>query len=158
MKRPWNLFCQKAPPRLYPIFHSSNDPDISANALGWWSAHGWQKKKKTANSKLWHIKTQRLFAKGKELTSTTSANLSGQTAHLERFCMVRNMKAHVHCGSILESLKHNRINESVSSCCAAPHLGATTYSPFLWTKQSPVAASPTLDYITLPLCTQNSIH
>lgn len=46
MKQPWNLFCQKAPPCLYPIFHSSNDPDISANAVGWRSVHGWQRKKK----------------------------------------------------------------------------------------------------------------
>lgn len=53
--------------------------------------------RKIANSKLWHIKSQLLFAKGKELTSTTSANVSvqfktdylGQTAHLEHFCMVR---------------------------------------------------------------------
>lgn len=119
-------------------------------------------KKTPANSKLRHIKSQLLFAQGKEFTSTTSTNLSvefktdylGKTAHLQHFCI----KTHVHCGSILKSQEHNRMNGSVSSLCATPHLGAMTYSPFLWTKQSPAAASPTLDYITLLLCTQNSIH
>lgn len=46
MKQPWNLFRQKAPPWLSPIFHSSNDPDTSANAVGWRSVHGWQREKK----------------------------------------------------------------------------------------------------------------
>lgn len=46
MKQPWNLFRQKASPWLSPIFHSSNDPDTSANAVGWRSVHGWQREKK----------------------------------------------------------------------------------------------------------------
>lgn len=126
MKQPWNLFCQKGPPLLYPIFHSSKDPDIRVNAVGWRSVHGWQREK-TANSDIWHINSQLLFAKGKELTLTTSANLSveyktdylGQTAHLEHSCMVRNIKTRVYCGDILKSQEHLRMNGSVSGRCTS---------------------------------------
>lgn len=37
-------------------------------------------------------------------------------------------------------------------------LSGTTSSPFLPTKHSPMAATPTMDYLTLSLCTQTPIH
>lgn len=39
-------------------------------------------------------------------------------------------------------VENNRMNGSVSGLCAAPHLGAMTYSPFLWTKQKSCCSLP----------------
>lgn len=59
--------------------------------------------------------------------------------NLLTFGAARNVNTHVHCGGSLLKKAGAKRNEWTH---LQPHLGAMTCSPFLWTKQSPLAASP----------------
>lgn len=151
MKQPWNLFCQKAPLRgCTPIFHSGNDPDMGANAVGWRSVHGWQKKRKTANSELWRTVLRVHCSQRRQPTCRWNwKHYLGQTAQYEHVCVVTKMLKLMRTGVVVWKVR-STTGWMEASPVSVSHLASVPWPTHLSYGRNKVLLQPPPLWITSP--------